>query len=276
MMTAKLDKLWLDARRCFIEGDYLNAARQLAAIFRMWEVPAKQSVFQARGSNGHGPDHPQLWSQYSQASAFMQEIEEAVRDMEESGESVAHYRSFIPRWWMALVAPETAWTSANTSTKPAATDADLALLDALAAHLERGVPKSKEPDQEAIDRIMAMLEEVADVAADEPDLAFAMKSRIAGLIRQVKDILAKYGQYSPEQLQHVLDELTGVTARAALLSRTPATQNRLLNLCGRLATSTVVGFFHGAEERVVEGAVKSLALSIGAANEPSYVDAIVE
>lgn len=234
------------------EGDKLNAARQLAAIFDEWRSGGQKSTFQVRGANGLPVDHPQLWANFRDASALMHEVEDAVRDLEASGASVPSYRKYIPRWWTALVLPQRDWSTNGVSQGHVIDERDLDMLDALGSYLDQGVPTSREPDKDAVDRIMEMLDDVASVASNDLDLAHSMRTRIAGLINSVKHILSQYSRYSPEQLQHVLDELAGVTARAAVMSNTPATKEKWLGACANIARSMLIGFFQGAGSRGIE------------------------
>ena len=242
----------------------MNAARQLAAVFEEWRSGGQKSTFQVRGANGQPVDHPQLWANFRDASALLHEVEDAVRDLEASGASVPSYRKYIPRWWIALVLPQRDWTTNGITGDHVIDERDLDMLDALGSYLDQGIPTSREPDADAVARIMKMLDDVANLAVEDLDLAYSMRTRIAGLINSVKHILSQYSRYSPEQLQHVLDELSGVTARAAIMSNTPATREKWLGVCASIAQSMLRGFFQGAGNQQIESMGESAMIASSA------------
>lgn len=176
------------------------------------------------------PYFPQLWANIRDATEHMLDVENALRDMRAAGENVAHYAEAVPHWWAAVVAPRIDWGATVNAPWPGIEKPYLLLLHSLASHLERGERPQVAPDEAAVSELMQVLADVEGAVQDDQRLAYSMRTRISGLVAAVRNTLEDYFRYSPEQLQHIIDELTGVLIRAAAMSQEPADRTRWRDL----------------------------------------------
>ncbi|WP_146008983.1 hypothetical protein [Zhihengliuella halotolerans] len=220
-----------------------------------------KSHVQTRGFNGINEDHAPLWDTVSHAADLLLEVESMLDDFEAAGIDIAHYRDTLPAWWRALILPRVDWWAVSQQSQRLMNPAELNMLKALSGLIDNTAHRFKATaPASAFAGLSELLRQAEEYAADDRGLEERTRVRIAGLISKVRLFIEDGEDYSPEQLEFVIDQLTGVLTRAAVSAGQPATRSAYLKLAGQLMMGWAINASWDAGQDVLEyvGEMKQL------------------
>lgn len=195
-----------------IKGEVMNAAEQLATLFREWNENRDESLYKRRGHDS-GPVSLEFWRLQRNASDLMSELEDMLELLNRAGIRTSRYDHDLARWWSYVWSVEIAWQSGNINW----------LIDESSlGHLESisDIWKSKFPEMDDTenpvdrDKLRHLLNDASEVASECSDIPRSIQIRLAHFIEQLSTALDPDTDINPLALQRALDQLSSTLLSA--------------------------------------------------------------
>jgi hypothetical protein len=219
-----------------------NPAELLADLVGPFTVEHAEEVVSTRmHSLVDGAGDLEFWEAHRCAVGYLEEIELAIRGMEEMGEGVAHWRSQFNTWHSFVFAVQANWhatPSGGVSLDPTS----YALLRALAQYLDATNYAPDESQAELVELQQTIAEAKALVV--EVGLPADAARYVLSLLREAEDVIVNYDLYGSVRLRAATLKLGGamlMTSGEEVVTRDPAKGKRFRQLAGKIMMGVAIG-----------------------------------
>jgi len=202
----------------------MNPARELHTLLHEWRVVGKGTHIQGvRGATA--TESEDYVSQQIRACWLLGETERALAELERVGDDVAPFRTFLPKWWAAVVLPDEAWRSGTQNQKIVISADTLATLASFASYLDKSSLKPFQVDPVSLDSSKAAISEIIMTLKEQDDLSNDTRGYVFALTDEIRTLLDASDARIDVDLIRRINELRGWLAEyeAYLEDKAPGT-----------------------------------------------------
>jgi hypothetical protein len=220
-----------------------NPATLLAEMLDQWRVQPGQSIVNVRrawaGEGGDGFDQ-NLWRSQRAAVGHLQEIDDALSDMEQSGTDMSFYRAQMPRWHAATFGVANPWDAGLQNGYEIEADA-LSLLRAL-GHMLDATDFAPELTPDARADLIETLRESRDLVM-EAQFPKTLAQTLMGLLREAEDAVVDYELSGSVKIRSTALKASGAMMMASTdqtVAGDPATVGKFRQVAGHIMLTIAV------------------------------------
>lgn len=210
----------------------MNAAVDLADIFREWADNPKGSIYSARGEANNNGSTLDYWAEYLRVVELIIDLDYALDVLEGKGKPRKRYDALMVRLWRYAVLPDHTWGGSNNVS---ISMDDINHLETLGDVIETHVPQANKMRESDRSVVRGLLDEVRTASLDCSDLPEKIRTRLADLIEQLARLLDPDRDSNPRTVQRALDEMTSILLRAVWSEQDQKKKFSLLNLALQFA-----------------------------------------
>jgi len=166
----------------------MNPAQELLLLLDQWKSVPKGSGIQGVRSGTATPDED-FTHQQIRAGWLLGETERAITALERSGEDMSAFRTFLPKWWNAIVLPNEKWNENAQNAKVAIGPDTLAMLSAFGAYLSKSSLKPFQADPVTLNSSRAAVDEILDTLGEQDDLGADTRTYVFALADEIRTLL---------------------------------------------------------------------------------------
>lgn len=234
----------------------LNAATELATIFRTWSKgPSDKTFYDVRGTDPNG-QAAGSWRNTQNAADLTIELDFLLNTLQEHGISRSSYDLLLVRIWRFIILPETAWSAGSNKAK--ISEDDIVHLETLGYLIEARIPQTQERDAKEREQLLGLLAE-ASAASDEcMDLPKAIRTRLSDLLTQLSSLLDPDNDHNSRHVQRTLDRITALLLQAVWAEEKPDLKFKLLNIALRFAQTMSESGSYDAIKAIAKAPMKDM------------------
>ncbi|MGP4995540.1 hypothetical protein [Glutamicibacter ardleyensis] len=249
-----IDKLQLSTTRN--EDTPLNAAKELASIFRTWNKgPSDKNFYNVRGTDHNGLAAG-TWRNTQIAADLTVELDFLLNTLQEHGIPRSSYDSLLVRIWRFIILPETAWSAGSNKVRIA--DDDIVHLETLGHLISARIPQAHEFDSNEREQLLGLLAEASTASDECTDLPKAIRTRLSDLLTQLSSLLDPDNDHNSRHVQRTLDRITALLLQAVWAEKKPDLKFRLLNIALRFAQTMSESASYDVIKAIAESPMKDM------------------
>lgn len=190
----------------------MNAAEQLATLFREWNEKRNESLYKRRGLDSGSPSL-EFWRLQRNASDLMSELEDMLELLNRAGIRTSRYDHDLTRWWSYVWSAEIAWQSGNINWL--IDESSLGHLESISDIWKSKFPEMDNTENPVVrDELRLLLDDASTLALECTDIPKSIQIRLAHFIEQLSTALDPDTDINPLALQRALDQLSSTLLSA--------------------------------------------------------------